>query len=419
MKVEWRREPPSRAVLEVEVPADVVVREVRGAASRLARRYRVPGFRPGKAPRAVLERFVGRDELYGEAIEALVSAAYRQAVTEAGVIPVGQPEFDVPPLDEEKPLRFVAKVDVSPDVDPGPYDRVRIPFETPSVTDANVDDAIEELRRRRGRLVSIKEAAASGDFVLIKPTTVENVERFHVGREVLIEIGAGVFPAEVEAAFEGAVAGEERSVAIGDTGRLAATVVDVKRRELPALDDAFAKSLGDVATVDELRARVRQRLTAEAESAANDAYEDKVLTAVLEQASLELPASMVEHEIEHLLEELAESLQRRGYTLDRYLESAGKDLARLRDELRPRAERRLRTRLVLDEIARREGLVPTQEEITAEEEKVAADLKQDLARVREWLDAEGRREAMLTLLRRRKTMATLVARAKGAEGNPS
>jgi trigger factor len=123
---------------------------------------------------------------------------------------------------------------------------------------------------------------------------------------------------------------------------------------------------------------------------------------------------MIEHEVEHLVADLADSLGRRGYTIERYLEGAGKDLAGLQAELRPRAERRLRGRLALDEISRREGLMPTQEEIAVEEEKVAADLKQDLARVREWLDTEGRRETMLAMLRRRKTVAALVTRAKGA-----
>ncbi len=413
MKVEWRREPQSRAVLEVEVPADEVVRQVRASATRLAQRVRVPGFRPGKAPRAVLERYIGRDELYGEAVEALVASAYRQAVSDVGVLPVGRPEFDVPPLDEAQPLRFVARVDVAPEVDPGAYDEVRVSYQPRVVTDADVDAAIEELRRRRGRLVSVPDAkAAAGDFVLIRPASVEGTDRFQVGREVLVELGEGTFPPELEKALEGTGTGDERSVTFGESAKLAVTVADVKRRELPALDDTFAKSVGDVVSVDELRARLRERLTADATTAAEEAYEDQVLTAVLERAKIELPASMVEHEIEHLVEDLSESLQRRGYTLDRYLEGAGKDLAGLREELRPRAERRLRARFLLDEIARREGLAPTQEEIAAEEEKVAAELKQDLARVREWLDGEGRREAMLTMLRRRKTVATLMVRAK-------
>ncbi|MGQ0570195.1 MAG: trigger factor [Armatimonadota bacterium] len=415
MKVEWRREPPSRAVLEVEVPAEEVAQEVRASAQRLARRVRVPGFRPGKTPRMVLERYIGRDELYGEAVESLVASAYRKAVTEVGVIPVGRPEFDVPPLDEAQPLRFVARVDVSPEVEPGAYDGVHVPFAPPTVTDADVDAAIEELRRRRGHLASAAGASASsGDFVLIRPTAVEAADRFQVGREVLVELGAGVFPQEVEQALDGATAGDERTAAIGEAGRLAATVVDVKRRELPPLDDAFAKSVGDVPSLDELRAQLRGRLATDAATRAQEAYEEQVISTVVDQASIELPISLVEHEIDHLVADLTESLLRRGHSLERYLEGAGKDLAGLREEVRARAERRLRVRFVLDEIARREGLTPTQEEIAGEEEKVAAELKQDLPRVQEWLDREGRRDAMMVMLRRRKTVARLVARAHAA-----
>jgi trigger factor len=413
MKVEWRREAPSRAVLEVEVPVEDVAREVSAAAARLARRVRVPGFRPGKAPRAVLERYVGRNEVYAEATEALVSSAYRHALHEVGVIPVGRPEFDVAALDEAKPLLFTATVDVHPEVDPGGYDQVRVPFEGAQITDADVDAAIEEIRKRRGKLVSVSEATvAAGDFALIRPTVVEGTDRLQVGRELLIEIGAGVYPEGIEEAFAGAAAGEARETTFGDGGRLAATVLDVKRRELPPVDDAFAKAVGDADSVDALRARLRDRITAEAAARVEEAYEERVLTAVIDGADIELPVSLVEHEIDHLVDELSESLQRRGFTLERYLAGIEKDPSGLRDDLRPRAERRLTVRFVLDEIARREGLVPTQEEIAAEEEKVAADLKLEMPRVREWLDGEGRREGMLSLLRRRKTVQHLIARAR-------
>jgi trigger factor len=414
MKVEWRRERPSRAVLEVELPAEDVAREVGRAAARLARRVRVPGFRPGKAPRAVLERYIGRDEVYGEAVEELVSAGYRQAVAEVGIVPVGRPEFEVQPLDETRPLHFVARVDVSPEVDPGAYETVRVAPVEATVADADIDAAIEELRKRRSRLVSVPGAAASGDFVLVRPTAVEGLDRFQVGREVLVELGAGTFPEPVETALAGATAGEERAVAMGE-GRLVATVLDVRRRELPALDDAFARDVGAESAAD-LRTRLAERLREEAEARATDAYEEQVIAAVVDQATVDLPRSMIDHEVAHLVEDLAESLRRRGFTLETYLQQSGKDLAGLQEELRPRAERRLKVRLVLDEIARREGLVPTQEEIAAEEEKVAEDLKQDLARVREWLASEGRREGMIAVLRRRKTIAALVERARGPAG---
>jgi trigger factor len=414
MKVEWRREAPSRAVLEVEVPAEEVSRGVSAAAARLARRVRVPGFRPGKAPRTVLERYLGRDELYAEAAESLVSSAYHHAVHEVGVVPVGRPEFEVAALDETKPLTFTATVDVNPEVEPGAYEQIRVPFEATQVGDTEVDAAIEEIRRRRGKLVSVPGAKAeAGDFVLIRPSLVEGTDRFQGGREVLVELGAGVYPEGIEDAFLGAGVGEDReAAAFGEGGKLTATVVDVKRRELPPVDDAFAKAVGDVDSVAALRERLRDRLAADASTRAEDAYEERVLTTAIDGATIELPVSLVEHEIDHIVGELAESLQRRGFTLERYLASAEKDIAGLREEMRPRAERRLKMRFVLDEIARREGLVPTQEEIAAEEEKVAADLKLDAPRVNEWLDGEGRREALLSLLRRRKTVQHLIARAR-------
>ncbi|MDR7556320.1 MAG: trigger factor [Armatimonadota bacterium] len=413
MKVEWRRESPSRAVLDVEVPAGEVSREVQAAARRLARQVRVPGFRPGRAPRAVLERYVGRDEIYNEALEGLVAAAYRRAVAEAGVVPVGRPEFDVPPLDETQPLRFTARVDIAPEVDPGDYATVRVPYTAPTVSDADVDAAIEDLRRRHGRLVSVQEPATRGDFVLVRPTAVEGVERFAVGREVLIELGAGVFPPDVETGLEGAKAGDERTLAVGEAGRLVVTVVDVRRRDLPPLDDAFAQTAAGVASVDALRARLREQLERDATARAQEAYGDQVLAAVLERARIELPVSMVEHELDHLVEDLQESLQRRALTLERYLVATGQGLETLREELRPRAERRLKVRLLLDAIADREGLTPTEEEIAAEEEKLAAELQLDLPRLREWLADETRRATLRAVLRRRKAAAALVARARG------
>jgi trigger factor len=181
------------------------------------------------------------------------------------------------------------------------------------------------------------------------------------------------------------------------------------------LDDAFAKDVGAESAAD-LRTRLEERLRTEAEMRARESYEEQAMAAVVDQSSVDLPQSMIYHEVDHLLGDLAESLQRRGFTLETYLQQSGKDAAGLREEWRPRAERRLKVRLVLDEIARREGLVPTQEEIAAEEEKVAEELKQDLGRVREWMANEGRREGMIVILRRRKTIAALVERARGPVG---
>jgi trigger factor len=182
---------------------------------------------------------------------------------------------------------------------------------------------------------------------------------------------------------------------------------------LPELTDEFAKTVGGADSVEGLRAAQRLRLQGDAQERARQADEQQVVDAVLQGALIELPASLVDHEVLHLVADLAESLSRRGITLQRYLQVQEKTDVQLRDELRPTAERRLRTQLALDEVARAEGLEPTQEEIDREAENVARGSQQDLAQVREWLAQDGRMDSLVAALRRRKALAALVAIARG------
>jgi len=401
-------------VLEVEIPVDAVAQGVEAALRRLNQRVEIPGFRRGKAPRTLLERYVGRDTVLEEAVKTLVPDAYARAVDQVGVTPIARPEIKVDTLEEGKPLRFVATVDLLPEVRLGDYQRIRIPFAPPQVTDADIDAAIEDLRARHGHLVSAPGAAAQrGDFVLVRVTGLSGpVERFARGKEYLIEIGGGAHPAEVEEALVGAVAGGTRALRVGEQ-TVTVDVVDVKRRELPEVTDEFARGAGGVASVEALRESLRSRLEREAAERARTEYEQQVLEALLASAEIDLPESMVEHEVEHMVADLAETLQRRGLTLQRYYTATGKTEDGLREEFRPAAERRLRAQLAVEEVARAEGLSPTQEEIDREVENVARGLQQDPARVREWLVQTGRYDSLTGTLRRRKALAYLVALARG------
>ncbi len=419
MKVEWRREPGSRAVLQVELPPEEVSRAVAAAHRRLAQRVTVPGFRRGRAPRMILERYVGRESLMDETLKVLLPDGYARAVKEAGLAPIGQPQIDVQtdPVDENAPLRFVATVDVAPEVDPGAYREVRLPREEPTVTDADVEARIEDLRVRQATLVPAADAAAArGDFVLLQVLqAAPGLPRLAAGKEVLVEIGGGLYPAPLEEGLEGMRRGEERTITLGDDGEQVTVVaVDVKRRELPAVDDAFARQVG-VESVAALRAQLRDRLQAEAVARAAEDYRDAVLRAVTAGATVDLPRSLVAHEVEHLLADLEETLARRGLTLETYLRAAEKTVEDLRRDYEAVAEERLRTQLVLDEIARREGIVPTEEEITREAENLAQSLQQEVARVRQWLEDESRRSALTRTLRRRKTVQFLVSLASAGE----
>ncbi len=415
MKVDVRKEAPSRAVLQVELPPETVSQGMDRALARLNQRLEIPGFRRGKAPKTLLERYVGKETLYEEAVKVLVPDAYTQAVQQSGVRPIAQPDIHVDPLEKGKPLRFVATVDLVPEVALGDYKAIRIRPADPVVTDADIDAAVEDLRARHGHLETAGERpAVRGDYVLVKVVEAGGVQnRFAAGKDYLVEVGGGAYPAELEAALPGAAAGSRGSVTLDGGAVLTYEIADVKRRVLPELTDEFAKAAAGVDTVHALRETLRTRMDGEAKERAQQQDEQAVVDALLGAAQIDLPASLVDHEVGHLLSDLAESLNRRGITLERSLQVQEKTEAQLRDELRPPAERRLRTQLALDEVARAEGLNPSQEEIDREVENVARGLQQDIARVREWLQQTGRLDALTAARRRQKALKYLVAVARG------
>ncbi len=412
MKVDVRREPGSKAVLEVEIPVETVSAGFDRAVRKLNGRVVVPGFRRGKAPRTLLERHLGREAILEEAVNQLVPDAYTKAVDQSGVTPIARPQIQVDDLEEGKPLRFTATVDLMPEVQLGDYRAIRLPYQAPLVSEADVDAAVEDLRGRQGHLVPADRPAEQGDFVLVRVLEQSGpVDRFSQGKEYLIEVGGGTYPAEVERTLIGATVGARPAVSLGEH-TVTFAVADVKRRELPVLDDDFAKEL-KAQDVEELRRQLRERLEQEGTQAARDAYEEQAISALLEGTTIDLPASLVDHEVEHLVADLTEALQRRGMTFARYLEAAGKDEAAVREEFRPSAGRRLRTQLALDALARAEAVEPSPEEIDREVENVARRLQQDVPRVREWLSQTGRLTSLTGTLRRQKALAQLVTLARG------
>src|SRR2546425_12126738 len=246
MKVDVRKEAPSRAVLEVELPPETVSQGMERALAQLNRRVEIPGFRRGKAPKTLLERYVGKDAIHEEAVKLLVPDAYSQAIRESGVHPIAQPEIQVQSFEEGKPLRFVATVDLVPDVRLADYKAIRVDRTAVVVTDADIDAAIEDLRTRHAHLESLgDQAAASGDYVLVRITEVSgSVDRFLAGKEYLVEVGGGIYPAEFESGLVGAVAGHRGTVTLAGGATGTYEVIDVKRRRLPGLTHEFARTAG-------------------------------------------------------------------------------------------------------------------------------------------------------------------------------
>ena len=418
VKMAWRTEPGSRAVFDIEIPEDEITRAMDRAYASLVKRVQVPGFRRGKAPRAVLEHHLGVETLREEAMKDLLPEHYAQAVRQAGVSPVARPSFEVQEGVEGKGVHFTATVDVYPRITLPDYRAVRVPRESHPVTDEDIGGVLEDLRARHGHLVGAgAEPARRGDYVLLKVTQApQGLDRLQPGKELLVEVGGGLLPAEVEAVLEGARAGEDRTAQpSGAAGPVEVRVVDVRRKELPPLDDAFAGAVSDRSTLAALRELLRGRLAKERADAEERALRERVLEALLAQASIDLPESMVLHEVEHMVEELAGRLRSRGLSLETYLRSQEKDAATLQADLRPSAERRVRTRLLLEEVAKHEGLTPTEEEIATAVEKLAEESQEDIGKTKAWLAQGDRLAALQEHLLRQKAMAMLVALATGAQ----
>jgi trigger factor len=441
MKVEVRKESGSRAVMEIEVPEDDVAKAIDQAYGSLVHQVRVPGFRPGKAPRQILERHLGSGALREEALRRLVPDRYAEAVAETGLTPIARPSIEIHEGADGKGLRLTATVDVYPTVTLPDYRAIRVERQGRPIGDDDVDRAIEDVRARHGRLASVADAARRGDFVLLTVSSVSPVaaavapveeapqagrepqppvesptganpsggdQRLTPGRELLVEVGGGLLPEPVEASLEGSRAQEDRTAHVEGVGNVTVHITDVRRKELPPVDDAFARMISDQPTLTALREGIRDRLARERGAEEARALRERVLDAVLAQTTIDVPESLVGHEIGHMMDDLKSRLESRGLNLESYMRSAGRDEKAIREEFRPAAERRVRARLVLEAVAEREALTVGEEEMAAEEENLAKELHQDTAKVQAWLAEGDRRENLRESLLRQRAMTLLI-----------
>ncbi|MEO8898045.1 MAG: trigger factor [Candidatus Dormibacter sp.] len=386
ISVAIERQPASRVQLRVEAPASELDAAVSAALRRLAGRVRLPGFRPGKAPAAMVERAVGWDAVRQEAVDALLPELYSRALDQAGVQPVDDPDLDLSPVERGQPFVFTATVTVRPDVELGDYTSLRVELPATEVTDEQVDEMIEELRRRNSELRDVERPAQAGDVLRcslvmrrgdeLLSGDEENDRDLDIDRERLLPgladalIGMG---AEQSRSFQLSLpedfAREELRNATVDVD---VKVNAVRERILPPLDDSLA-ALDEEhgSTLEELREDYRKRLEEIATERDREALEASALETLRDHVVIDLPESMVEREIDRQVAELEARLQQMGMPLDRYLEYTGTTVEKIRGERRETAVHRLRLELALDALAAAEGIEVDEAAVVREEERVA------------------------------------------------
>jgi trigger factor len=404
--------------LAVEAPVDVVQKEWERAYGRVQKQARLPGFRKGHVPRSLVKLHFA-DDVRREVAEHLIPDVYRQALTEARIDPVNEPDLQEVKLEENAPLSFVAVVEVKPVITLADYTGLDVQHAPSTVSDDDVARAIEQMREQQAEFRSVERPAADGDLVVVDYTLAPEAHDPTTANGYHFIVGSGSVMPEIDAAAVGMRAGDTKEIVLrfpddhrmeslrGRSGTASLKVSEVKEKILPAVDDELAKGLGQFETLDALRAAVRAQLQARREVEQRRELEDKVVEAALTRHEFTLPEAMVMRQIGHQVEHARERLRRQGVDPD----GVQWDYQKLIGELRPGAEQAVRRALLLEAIAAREEIVVADAELDAEVEKIAKASQRPAPAVRRMMEKSGDLESLRHGLRERKTLDFLIERA--------
>jgi trigger factor len=427
MKTEFIDVSETQKTITIEIPSEVVDAEINKVARDYSRQARIPGFRPGKVPATVVkQRF--REQILHDVSHTLIPKAVDEALQERGIEPVDTPNIKDVDLREGQPLKFTAAIETVPPFDPGDLSAIALQRRPTVITEAAIAQTLERLRER-----AAKSEPVEGRPVADEDTVVIDIERKDPDGEtdkhehVSLELGAPVNPPGFDAQLIGMSPGDRKSFTIHfpeDYGvkEMANTDVDytvslkeIRKRVLPELDDEFAKDLGEFDSLDGLRERVRADLQAEANEASERQLRTDLLKQLSDRASFELPTSMVEREIERRLEEFVRQLMQQNVDP----RQAGIDWAQFREAQREPARAAVASALVLDEIARRDGITVPPEDVDKEIERFALRAGRTPAALRAQLEKEGGLARLVTGLRREKAVDLALARATMTSETPA
>ncbi|MFK9091267.1 trigger factor [Bacillus salipaludis] len=387
MTAKWEKLEGNSGVLTVEVSADQVSKGLDEAFQKVVKQVNVPGFRKGKMPRGMFEKRFGVESLYQDALDILLPEAYGNAIDETGIEPIDRPDIDIEQMEKGKDLIFKATVQVKPEVKLGEYKGLEVEAKDTTVTEEDVANELKTLQERQAELVVKEEGTAvNGDTVVLDFEGFVDGEAFEGGKAEnhSLELGSGSFIPGFEEQLVGVAAGESKDVEVtfpeeyhaaelaGKPATFKVTIHEIKGKELPALDDEFAKDVDDeVETLDALKEKIKTRLEDSKKHEAEHHLRDTVVEKAAENAEVEIPEVMVTNEVNRMLQEFEQRLQMQGMNLELYFQFSGQDENALREQMKEEAQNRVKVNLTLEAIAKLENLEVTDEDVNAELEKMA------------------------------------------------
>ena len=425
MKAELVKKEGNKVTLKITVDNNKFEEAVNKAYNKTKGKYNIPGFRKGKAPKVVIETQYGKGVFYNDAIDMLFPEVYPEAIKELNIDPIDRPDLDIEEISKDNGLVMVVNVEVKPEFELGAYKGIEISKVDNTVSEEDVEARLNEMVNRNARLTSVEDKALeNGDTAVIDFEGFENGVAFEGGKgeNYNLVIGSNTFIPGFEDQLVGKKAGEEVEVNVtfpetyhaenlaGKPVVFNVKVNDVKVKEVPALDDEFAKDTTEFKTLAELRADVKAKLEEQAKNAADAEMRNALVEKVSANTEVEVPEAMVQHQIDNMLMELNYQLQYQGLNLEQLLQMTGRGLDELREERRADAERLVKSSLVLEAIAEKENVEANDADVDAELEKMAAMYNMEVEKIKSSL-RETDIEDIKGQIKIRKTLDLLVENA--------
>ena len=425
MKAELVKKEGNKVTLKITVDNNKFEEAVNKAYNKTKGKYNIPGFRKGKAPKVVIETQYGKGVFYNDAIDMLFPEVYPEAIKELNIDPIDRPDLDIEEISKDNGLVMVVNVEVKPEFELGAYKGIEISKVDNTVSEEDVEARLNEMVNRNARLTSVEDKALeNGDTAVIDFEGFKNGVAFEGGKgeNYNLVIGSNTFIPGFEDQLVGKKAGEEVEVNVtfpeayhaenlaGKPVVFNVKVNDVKLKEVPALDDEFAKDTTEFETLAELRADVKAKLEEQAKNAADAEMRNALVEKVSANTEVEVPEAMVQHQIDNMLMELNYQLQYQGLNLEQLLQMTGRGLDELREERRADAERLVKSSLVLEAIAEKENVEANDADVDDELEKMAAMYNMEVEKIKSSL-RETDIEDIKGQIKIRKTLDLLVENA--------
>ncbi|NLM43089.1 MAG: trigger factor [Clostridiales bacterium] len=388
------------ATLEITVSAEKLEEGIAKAYIKNVKKFNIPGFRRGKAPRKLIEKYYGEGIFYEDAINEVCPDAYNQAIEEHNLEPVDRPTIDILEIESGKGIVFKAEVTVKPEVELGQYKGIEVEKKEYNVTDEDVDKELETLRNKNARIIDVTDRPVKmGDITTIDFKGFIDEKQFDGGtaENYKLEIGSGQFIPGFEEQLIGATIDNEVDVNVtfpedyraeelaGKPALFKVTVKEIKEKELLPLDDEFAKDVSEFDTLEELKEDIKRKKTEEAERIAKNEYENNVIKKVVENAKVDIPEVMIDNQIESMIRDFDYQLRYQGLDLDSYLKYMNISYEEMKESYKETAEDRVKTQLVMEAITKAENIEVTDEELESEIEKTAKQYNQEIEKFKKTL----------------------------------